>query len=76
MRVPVHESPAGKPAGPGRPAKYAGTAKYVLRNPQYMPVCTLQKREKCSTKSRKKYVLVCTEYIPFYEPEVCTRYIL
>ncbi len=25
---------------------------------------------------KKKYVLVCTEYISFYEPEVCTGYIL
>jgi hypothetical protein len=79
MHVPVQESPAGKPAGPCRPAKYAGMAKHVLRNPQYVPVCTLQKRTKCSTKSRKRmywYVLSTYQYIPFYEPEVCTGYIL
>jgi hypothetical protein len=59
MRVPVHESLAGKQAVPCRPAKYAWTATYVLRSPQYVPVCqcTLQKRKKCSTKSIKK---VCT----------------
>jgi hypothetical protein len=38
----------------------AETAKYVLRNPQYVPVCTPQKRKKSSTKSIKR---VCTEYI-------------
>ncbi len=29
-------------------------SKYVLRNPQYVHGCTLQKGEKCSTKSSKK----------------------
>ena len=45
-----------------------------------MPVCTLQKRKKCSTKSIKKsmywYVLSTYRYIPFQKPAVCTRYIL
>ena len=60
MRVVVHESPAGKPAGPDRPVKRSGTTKYVLRNHQYVHECTLHKREKWRTKSFKK---VCTQYI-------------
>ena len=52
-----HETPAGKPAGPDRPAKWSGTTKYVLRQQQYVHGCILQKREKWRTKSLKK---VCT----------------
>ena len=55
MRVVVHESPAGKPAGPDRPA-----------NDQYQII----------EKSMYQYVLSTYWYIPFYDPEVCTRYIL
>ena len=55
---------ACRQTGWARPArKWSGTTKYVLRNHQYVQGCTLQKREKWSTKSLKN---VCTQYIPVH----------
>jgi hypothetical protein len=49
-------------------------------NHQYVKRRTLQKQEEWCTKLRKEiiylYVLSTYRYIPFYDPKVCTRYIL
>ena len=83
----LRESPAGKPAGPDRPAKRSGTTKYVLRQHQYEHGCTLQKREKWRTKSLKKvctgmysvhtgtYHFMTLKYVPgtYFFRRVCTQ---
>jgi hypothetical protein len=83
MRVPVHESPAGKQA-------LSGSALQARKIRMNCKVCT-QKTSVCAhmypaetkemqyqinKKSMYWYVLSTYRYIPFYEPEVCTRYIL
>jgi hypothetical protein len=67
MHVLVHESPAGKLAVPSKTAIQSGTPKYVLRNRQYVHVCTHKKCEKRHFKFSEKiiylYVLRVTAWI-------------
>jgi len=88
MRVPVQDSLAGKPAVPCRPQ--TGSALQACKIRMNCKVCT-QKSSVCARmypaetkemqyqinkKSMYWYVLSTYQYIPFYEPEVCTGYIL
>ncbi len=81
---------ACKQAGPGRPAKQSGATKYVLCTLSqkssvcdYVHGCTLQKREKCRTKSNKRsYTSMYSVHTGTYHfmtlknTEVCTGCIL
>ena len=68
MHAPPHEYPAAKPAGPGRPAKQSGSAKYVLRNPpslsQYVHVTAYvpcrNKRNAVPNQDKRAYTGIMT----------------